>query len=216
MLEVRAGYKTQHLPVFVRMMDKDSVWTGQRGLNTVIPTALLFGILGYPYVLPDMIGGNAYDETGIGAGDKPEKELYIRWMQLTTFLPCMQFSVPPWDYGADVMDLLQNKLLLIRKNFVTPTLIKIAKESVQQRKSKDDVYSRMTAKMIYSGSAISSQLSLALSIVPNRINSTHLISTFSITAILCSGHILRSIFVGSKNTSEKSTLLCKLIINNIQ
>ena len=42
-LEVRVGYKTQDLPIFVRMMDKDSLWQGERGLDTVIPTALLFG-----------------------------------------------------------------------------------------------------------------------------------------------------------------------------
>lgn len=41
-------------------MDKDSVWDYQNGLKTIIPAALLFGILGYPFVLPDMIGGNGY------------------------------------------------------------------------------------------------------------------------------------------------------------
>ncbi len=60
MLEVRVGYKTQHLPVFVRMYDKWSNWGYDNGLKTVIPTALVFSILGYPFILPDMIGGNAY------------------------------------------------------------------------------------------------------------------------------------------------------------
>ena len=38
-----------------------------------------------------MIGGNAY-------GKYPDAQLFIRWTQLTAFLPSMQFSIPPWHY----------------------------------------------------------------------------------------------------------------------
>jgi len=54
------------------MLDKDSVWGYDNGLKTLIPTLLHFGILGYPYTLPDMIGGNAYN------GQMPSKEMFIR------------------------------------------------------------------------------------------------------------------------------------------
>ena len=37
--------------------------------------ALTLGLIGYPYVLPDMIGGNAYE------GEVPDAELMIRWTQ---------------------------------------------------------------------------------------------------------------------------------------
>ena len=40
--------------------DEDSHWGYDNGLQTVIPTALLFSTLGYPFILPDMIGGNVY------------------------------------------------------------------------------------------------------------------------------------------------------------
>lgn len=56
-IEVRAAWNSQHLPVFVRMMDKDSTWSRAKGLKTLIPTALTFTIVGYPFILPDMIGG---------------------------------------------------------------------------------------------------------------------------------------------------------------
>lgn len=39
-LEVRVGARTQHLPVWVRMMDKDSNWGWDNGLKTLIPHAL--------------------------------------------------------------------------------------------------------------------------------------------------------------------------------
>ena len=55
--QVRCGYRSQKYPVFVRMADKESRWGYDNGLKTLIPTVLTLGILGYPYILPDMIGG---------------------------------------------------------------------------------------------------------------------------------------------------------------
>jgi len=42
----------QESPVFVRIMDRDSHRRHQGGLRSVIPTVLLFGILGYPVSEP--------------------------------------------------------------------------------------------------------------------------------------------------------------------
>jgi myogenesis-regulating glycosidase len=40
LVEVRAGQNTQFLPIFVRMIDKDTEWTLQNGLPTLITTLL--------------------------------------------------------------------------------------------------------------------------------------------------------------------------------
>lgn len=56
---------------------------------------LLQGILGYPFVLPDMVGGNAY-------GISPSKELFVRWAQANAFMPAIQFSILPWNYDDEV------------------------------------------------------------------------------------------------------------------
>ena len=64
-IELRVGSRTQDLPVFVRMLDKDSFWTIEKnGLGSLVTTALTQSILGYPFILPDMIGGNAYSMIG--------------------------------------------------------------------------------------------------------------------------------------------------------
>lgn len=97
-IEVRSAQNTQHLPIFVRMMDKDSKWTKKNGLATLIPALLHSNIVGYPYVLPDMIGGNGYDE-------KPDKELFIRWLQAIVFMPSMQFSYVPWDFDQETIEI---------------------------------------------------------------------------------------------------------------
>lgn len=78
------------------MLDKDSRWGYNNGLQSVIPTLLHFGIVGYPFALPDMIGGNAY------AGELPSKEMYVRWMQTNILMPAVQFSLVPWKYDAQV------------------------------------------------------------------------------------------------------------------
>lgn len=51
---------------------------------------------GYPFVLPDMIGGNGYDST-------VTKELFIRWLQANVFMPSLQYSYVPWDFDDETV-----------------------------------------------------------------------------------------------------------------
>lgn len=88
--KVRCGYRTQRFPVFLRMGDKESRWGFDNGLRSLIPTVLTLGLLGYPFVLPDMVGGNGYNYEAPAAGGNPftstrlpERELYIRWLEVT-------------------------------------------------------------------------------------------------------------------------------------
>lgn len=111
--EMRSSWKTQDINIFMRIMDKGSTWDYARGFQTVIPTALTFSIIGYPFVLPDMIGGNAY-VLGPNSTGLPERELYIRWIELGAFLPCMQFSVSPWQYDDQVVKIAQKYVELHR------------------------------------------------------------------------------------------------------
>ncbi|XP_065224579.1 myogenesis-regulating glycosidase-like [Planococcus citri] len=92
MVEVRDARGTQKLPIFVRMIDRESNWDGRLALSTLIPTLLLMNILGYPFVLPDMVGGNGYNEI-------ISDELFTRWLQASVFMPSIQFSYLPSDYG---------------------------------------------------------------------------------------------------------------------
>ena len=106
--EVRVGYGSQDSAIFTRLLDRSSNWGIDNGLKSVVTATLTFGILGYPFVLPDMVGGNAYTGT-------PDKELYIRWTQLNAFLPSIQFSLAPWDYDNETIQLVK-AALEIRNN----------------------------------------------------------------------------------------------------
>ncbi|XP_076092960.1 myogenesis-regulating glycosidase-like [Mytilus galloprovincialis] len=130
LIEVRCGYKSQKHPIFVRMADKESRWGYENGLKTIIPSALTFGILGYPFVLPDMIGGNGYGEVLAKDIILPDRELYIRWLQLTAYLPSMQFSFTPWDYDKEVIE-IAHSMIRVHETVVTPLLLSYAEKSMQ-------------------------------------------------------------------------------------
>jgi hypothetical protein len=97
--EVRCGWRSQRHGLLFREYDKWSRWGFDNGLHAVLTQALTLSVLGYPFVLPDMIGGNAVE------AEVPDAELMIRWTQLTALMPSMQFSLAPWDYGAEAVDL---------------------------------------------------------------------------------------------------------------
>jgi alpha-glucosidase (family GH31 glycosyl hydrolase) len=73
------------------MGDRDTVWGLDNGLQSLIPTLLTSAVLGYPFCLPDMVGGNAY------WGQYPDTELMVRWAQVSAMMPAVQWSIPPWD-----------------------------------------------------------------------------------------------------------------------
>ncbi|XP_011646420.1 myogenesis-regulating glycosidase [Pogonomyrmex barbatus] len=102
-IEVRVGWRSQELPIFVRMIDKDSRWTWNNGLPTLITTLLQMNLNGYVYVLPDMIGGNGYLDGSLNGTEFPSKELFIRWLQANVFMPSLQYSFVPWDYDNETI-----------------------------------------------------------------------------------------------------------------
>ncbi|XP_011693783.1 PREDICTED: uncharacterized family 31 glucosidase KIAA1161 [Wasmannia auropunctata] len=102
-IEVRVGWRSQELPIFVRMIDKDTGWTWNNGLPTLITTLLQMNLNGYVHVLPDMIGGNGYLNGSLNGTVYPSKEIFIRWMQANVFMPSLQYSFVPWDYDDETV-----------------------------------------------------------------------------------------------------------------
>ena len=122
--EMRTAYFGQRQPIFFRMLDRNSTWGLDNGLHSVLTTALSLGIAGYPFILPGMIGGNAYNSL-------VSEELYIRWMQLSVFLPVMQFSIPPWYFNNS--EIISHALNMTRlhamvvKDYMLPLIEEAAK-----------------------------------------------------------------------------------------
>ncbi|ESO88813.1 hypothetical protein LOTGIDRAFT_165230 [Lottia gigantea] len=111
------------------MFDRSSSWDDKAGIQTLIPTILTFGLLGYPFVLADMVGGNAYgDLVTFKGGAYPDRELFIRWMEINTFFPTIQYSIAPWIYDTEVIELCRKYTDLHAK--YAPMMVSLAKESM--------------------------------------------------------------------------------------
>jgi len=116
--EVRSGWKNQRAPIFFRQWDKTTAWGLDNGLHSVLTGILALGMAGYPFVLPDMVGGNEYEE-------KADAEMMIRWTQLNALLPAMQFSLAPWDYGEESAEICRRYAKLHTE--YAPKILEIAK-----------------------------------------------------------------------------------------
>ena len=54
--ELRVGFNNGISPVANRLRDKNHSWDNE-GINTLINDGIALGLLGYPFLCPDMIGG---------------------------------------------------------------------------------------------------------------------------------------------------------------
>ncbi|XP_016768463.1 uncharacterized protein LOC726210 isoform X2 [Apis mellifera] len=120
-------------PVFVSLPPFSSSW---KAIKTVIPTILTYGILGYPFIMPGAVGGDVALPMSDNNPDNdfevslPDKELYVRWLQLSTFLPVIRFTHLPSKYSDDSVLEIAKRLTSLRQKTVTPLLKKYANETL--------------------------------------------------------------------------------------
>ncbi len=82
-----------------RLSDRRHAWAaGDKwgyGLSSIIPNSLAEGIIGHPFICPDMVGGGEWSDFLPG---KPlDQELFVRWAQCSALFPMMQYSKAPWN-----------------------------------------------------------------------------------------------------------------------
>lgn len=92
--EFRAAWKNGGKPYAQRLRDKRHAWASE-GLATLIPHAITAGLLGYPFVCLDMIGGGEIDSFRANSA-RLDIELFVRYAQCAALMPMMQFSAAPW------------------------------------------------------------------------------------------------------------------------
>ena len=89
--EYRNAWGLAGKPVVVRLFDKEHSWSALRQL---IPDMLATGLIGYPFVCPDMVGGGQW--TTFLPGSPFSQELFVRSAQVQALCPMMQISASPW------------------------------------------------------------------------------------------------------------------------
>ncbi len=102
--ELRVSWLTQPLGLVQRLRDKNSDWSVDKGIGSIISNGLTEGFIGYPYFCPDMIGGGEIGSINAN-NDQMDNELFIRWVQVSTFMPMMQYSYAPWRMDSSTMSI---------------------------------------------------------------------------------------------------------------
>lgn len=139
-MAVSGAVSVPSLPAFLSLPPVNSSW---EGLQTIITTALSYGVIGYPFILPGPIGGDYYVTNkndsypmlsyhSLELPPLPEPELFIRWLQLATFLPSIRFSHLPEEYHNDYITEIAKKLLDIRQKTVIPILKKYLSDAMNE------------------------------------------------------------------------------------
>ena len=77
-----------------RLRDKRHEWD-RGGLKTIIPNAINAGLMGFPFICPDMIGGGEWTYRFL-PDFRVDEELFVRMAQCSALFPMMQFSWAPW------------------------------------------------------------------------------------------------------------------------
>ncbi len=121
--EYRSSFGAGGYGLLQRLCDKEHSWN-EEGIGSLVPDALLAGLLGYPYTCPDMIGGGEY--LSFRHTEKLDEELFVTHAQIAALMPAMQFSaLPAGILRGENRESLQRSLAL-RKKYLPYLLEQIA------------------------------------------------------------------------------------------
>ena len=112
-------------PVIMRLHDKRHTWDALRRL---VPDMLAAGMVGCPFICPDMIGGGEWTAFLPGAPFDPD--LFIRSAQVHALCPMMQISASPWRVLPPGHQKTFLRVAELRQRFA-PRFVALAKESAK-------------------------------------------------------------------------------------
>ena len=123
--ELRNGFGFAGKPVVMRLHDKNHSWDDLRRL---VPDMLAAGLVGCPFICPDMVGGGNW--TAFLPGSAFDPELFLRSAQVHALCPMMQISASPWRVLSPEHQALFAETVALRQRFA-PRFAALAKESAR-------------------------------------------------------------------------------------
>ena len=109
-----------------RLHDRDHSWT-DNGINELIPCAINAGLIGHPFICPDMIGGGEWLNR-YTPGFEVDEELFVRMAQCSALFPMMQFSWAPWEALGEESTKLCLEAAKLHKE-MSPVIMKLVEEA---------------------------------------------------------------------------------------
>ena len=122
--EYRNAWRFQGQPVVERLHDKAHTW---EALRKLVPDMIAGGLLGHPFMCPDMIGGGSHTAFLPGAPFDPD--LFVRSAQVHALCGMMQFSASPWRYLDKPRQQIIRDLVKMRQAKFANFFVELAKES---------------------------------------------------------------------------------------
>ena len=121
--EIRNLWRLQQMPVVVRLHDKPHTWEALRRITADMIAA---GVIGQPFICPDMVGGGEW--TTFIPGSPFEPDLFVRSAQIHALCPMMQFSASPWRVlDAEKQQIVRDTVALRQK--FAPMFVELAKKA---------------------------------------------------------------------------------------
>ena len=121
--EIRNLWSLQQMPVVVRLHDKPHTWEALRRITADMIAA---GVIGQPFICPDMVGGGEW--TAFIPGSPFEPDLFVRSAQIHALCPMMQFSASPWRVlDAEKQQIVRDTVALRQK--FAPMFVELAKKA---------------------------------------------------------------------------------------
>ena len=121
--EYRNAWRFQGQPVVERLHDKPHTW---EALRKLVPDLIAGGLLGHPFMCPDMIGGGVW--TAFLPGSPFDAELFVRSAQVHALCGMMQFSASPWRVLTPEGQGIVRNLVKMRQEKFAMKFVELAKE----------------------------------------------------------------------------------------
>ena len=94
--EYKDSYRQGGKNMIQRLCDRLHSW-GDNGIASLVASSTVQGLLGTPFICPDMIGGGEWSSFKFEQNCVVDEELFVRMAQCSALLPMMQFSLAPWE-----------------------------------------------------------------------------------------------------------------------
>ncbi len=111
-----------------RLCDRNHRWK-DNGIDSIIPAALMQGLIGHPFICPDMIGGGEF-HANYDPNFKTDEELFVRMAQVSALFPMMQFSWAPWRVLSEKGQALCKKAADLHAEFADYIVENVKKSAV--------------------------------------------------------------------------------------
>ncbi len=95
--EFKDTFKAGGKAYIQRLHDKSHEWVGRDAMDSILPAGIFTGLIGSPFICPDMVGGGSWTTF---MENPVDEELFMRMTECSALFPMMQFSYLPWRHTS--------------------------------------------------------------------------------------------------------------------